>query len=119
MKRLILFRSLLLTLGAFLLFSGISALGQVNETRVTGGLYCPKSQFVTPVMVTSIENVDSISLTLIFPSQTLTYLSYRQVNPLLLTGFPTVEAIGPRVIFTWKSAAPISITNDKLLELIF
>lgn len=106
-------------LGVFLLFPGIYASGQVNETRVTGGLYCPQAQFVTPVMVTAVENVDSISLTLAFPPQTLTYLSFRQVNPLLQTGFFDVAEDGSRITFTWKSKAPVSITDDKLLELVF
>ncbi|MCO5263878.1 MAG: gliding motility-associated C-terminal domain-containing protein [Lentimicrobium sp.] len=119
MKRRIFFRSVFYMLGVFLLFPGIYASGQVNETRVTGGLYCPQAQFVTPVMVTAVENVDSISLTLAFPPQTLTYLSFRQVNPLLQTGFFDVAEDGSRITFTWKSKAPVSITDDKLLELVF
>lgn len=103
----------------FLLIAGNTVRSQINVTGIPGGLECPKSQLVLPVMVTSVENVDSISLTLTFPPQTAAYLTYRQLHPMLLTGFSNVEQSDSKIVFTWKSSAPISISNDKLLELVF
>lgn len=119
MKKLRLSGILTLIVAVLLLFPGREAAGQTNITSVAGGIYCPETQYIVPIMVTGADNVDSISLSLTFSPQTLTYLSYRQVNPILQTGFPDVQSSENRVTFTWRSDAPVSITNDKLLELIF
>jgi len=95
-------------------------LAQDATTGIQGGTLCPNSQFISPLLVTGLQDIDSISLTLHIPSQGLSFNSFRQVNPLLLTGFVTVtETVPGTVLLTWHTLAPISISEGKLLDLIF
>ena len=105
----------------FTLFSSIyfPAVAQENETRIEGGTLCPSSQFIVPVFVSNLINVDSISLTLLVPGQTLSYLSSRQPNPLFAANSFVVKKVDNRVVLTWASDGPVSISNEKLIDLIF
>ena len=95
------------------------AVAQENITSIEGATLCPGAQFVVPVNVSNLQNVDSLSLTLLVPEQTLSYLSFRQINPVFETNSFTVELQDNKVVLRWASASPVSITNDKLLDLIF
>jgi len=103
-----------------LLFSfTLPGYAQDNETRVDGATLCPGSQFVVPVLVSDLQNIDSLSLTLKVPQQTLTYLSFRQVNPAFATNSFVVTDQGNQVRLSWKSTEAVTIFNNKLLELVF
>lgn len=115
MKRFLPFL-LFFTLLTFLYFPAVA---QENETRLDGATLCPGSQFVVPVLVSNLQNVDSLSLTILIPGQTLSYLSFRQINPLFQTNSFVVQALDNKIVLSWKSATPVSITNGKLLDLIF
>ena len=92
---------------------------QDNETRVDGATLCPGSQFIVPVLVSDLQNIDSLSLTLKVPQQTLTYLSFRQVNPAFADNSFVVTNAGNQVRLSWKSTEPVTIFEDKLLDLVF
>ncbi len=103
--------------------SAVNAFAQ-NITSIPGPgqQVCSGDQFVAPVMVTSIENVDSLFLTVRYNPTTLQYLSERQHNPLLqAAGFFTVQNPNDSTVtIKWVSADnPQTIVNDKLLELVF
>ncbi len=105
----------------FTLFTSIyfSAVAQENETRIEGGTLCPGSQFVVPVFVSNLINVDSLSVTLLVPGQTLSYLSFRQINTVFAANSFVVKKVDNKVVLTWSSDGPVSLTNEKLLDLIF
>lgn len=105
----------------FALFASIyfPAVAQENQTRIDGATLCPGAQFVVPVYVSSLQSVDSLSLTLLVPSQTMRYLSFRQINPVFVTNSFTVKLQDNKVVLSWASATPVSITNEKLVDLIF
>jgi hypothetical protein len=92
---------------------------QNATTGIQGGVLCPENEFTTPVLVTGLQDIDSISLVLKFPAGTLTYIGYLNPNPQLVTGFSSITSTDTSVFFTWHSEAPISITNGKLLDLEF
>jgi len=95
------------------------AVSQDATTAISGGTYCPKSELIVPVIVTDLNNIDSIYLKLTFPSNTLTYLSYRLPNALLETGFLTITGSEGEVTIIWHSVAPVSISGGNLVQLIF
>lgn len=96
---------------------------QVNITSMTGGLVCPDMQYATPVMVTSLSGLDSLKLVIGFDSETVSFLSYRQVNPKLsVNGVVTVASTSDSVVIRWEireGGNPVDLTDDKLLELVF
>lgn len=96
-----------------------TAISQNATTSVNGGIFCPLNELIVPVVVTDLTDIDSIYLKLTFPSNTLTYASYRLPNALLETGFLNVTGSSGEVVITWHSAAPISIVSGNLLQLIF
>ena len=106
MKRFLPFL-LFFTLLTFLYFPAVA---QENETRLDGATLCPGSQFVVPVHVSNLQNVDSLSLTILIPGQTLSYLSFRQINPLFQTNSFVVQVQDNKIVLSWKSATPVSIT---------
>ena len=95
------------------------AVAQENETRIEGGTLCPASQFVVPVFVSNLMNVDSLSITLLVPGQTLSYSSFRQINSVFETNSFVVRKLDNKVLLSWASDAPVSLTNEKLVDLIF
>ena len=97
----------------------LPAAAQENETRIEGATLCPGAQFVMPVNVSNLQNVDSLSLILLIPEQTLTYSSFRQINPVFENNSFIVTLQDNKVVLTWASDAAVSINNDKLLDLIF
>lgn len=110
-------KALLLLSVFILIFFSLQA--QENETRIDGSTVCPGSQYIVPVWVSNLQNVDSIYLVLNVPVQTVSYLSFRQVNPEFHTGTFTISPQNNQVIFIWKSSEPVSISGEKLLDFIF
>jgi len=96
-----------------------SAHSQDATTGIQGGQLCPNNEFITPVLVTGLQDIDSISLTLNFPAQTLTFKGFRQVNPILQTGFIAITGLPGQVKISWHSDAPVSINEGKICDLIF
>lgn len=93
---------------------------QENTTSIPGDLTCPASQFIAPVLVTSLIQVDSISLIIRYPQQSITFLSYRKVHPSIRNnGFHSIIQSGDSVIIKWGSPIAIDVINDTLVELIF
>lgn len=92
---------------------------QNATTGVQGGLLCPDNEFVTPVLVTGLENIDSISLLLDYPAGMLAYQGYKNPDAQLSTGFTTVTFTDTSVRIVWHAEAPISISGGKLLDLVF
>lgn len=96
---------------------------QVNITSMTGARVCPDMQYATPVMVTSLIGVDSLYLAIGFNRETVTFLSYRLVNPeLSANGVMTVTSTSDSVIIRWgtrEGGTPVDLSNVKLLELVF
>lgn len=87
-----------------------------------GQQVCAGTQFVAPVMVTSIESVDSLFITVRYDPTTLMYLSERQHNALLqAAGFFNIQNPNDSTVtIKWVSADnPQTISNDKILELVF
>ncbi|KAF0197927.1 MAG: hypothetical protein FD166_1827 [Bacteroidetes bacterium] len=100
-------------------FFGQTARAQDATTGVQGGILCPYSEFTTPLLVTGLQDIDSISLTLTYPAQTLTYEGFGQINGQLQSGFLTVNQVDTTVRIIWHSEAPISISDGTLLSLTF
>ncbi len=96
-----------------------SVYSQNATTGIQGGLICPDNEFVTPILVTGLQDIDSISLVLNFPANTLKYLGFLNPNPQLVTGFSSIEGRDSSVFITWHSEAPISISGGKLFDLVF
>ncbi|MBW6490864.1 MAG: gliding motility-associated C-terminal domain-containing protein [Lentimicrobium sp.] len=119
MRRNFPFRIKTLLIISFLVLAFVSLKAQENETRIDGATLCPGSQYVVPVWVSNLQNVDSIYLTLNIPIQTLSYLSFRQINPVFQQGTFVITNLNNQVTLAWKSADPVSIFNDKLVDLIF
>ncbi len=92
---------------------------QNATTGIQGGLLCPENEFITPVLVSGLQDIDSISLVLNFPANTLKYVGYLNPNPQLATGFTSITGRDTSVLITWHSIAPISISSGKLLDLVF
>lgn len=92
---------------------------QENITSVTGDSICPSSQYIVPVMVTNLNNLDSIALQLKVPVQTMQYLSFRQVNAAFPANSFKVSQAGDTIRMTWGGTLPVSLGNEKLLDLIF
>lgn len=95
------------------------AISQNATTTIAGGTICPKNEFIAPIAVTGLSNIDSLYLRLTFPANTLTYMSYRLPNAMLETGFLAVTGAVGEIVITWHSDAPISISSGNLLQLIF
>ncbi|MFH1120314.1 MAG: gliding motility-associated C-terminal domain-containing protein [Bacteroidota bacterium] len=102
-----------------IVFSGHSSYAQDATTGIQGGVLCPFSEFTTPILVTGLQDIDSISLTLSYPPQTLTYEGYGQINGQLQSGFLTVNQVDTTIRITWHSEAPISISDGTLISLTF
>jgi hypothetical protein len=92
---------------------------QNATTGIQGGVLCSENEFITPILVTGLQDIDSISLLLNFPANTLKYIGYLNPNPQLVTGFSNITSSDTSVRFIWHSTAPISISNGKLLDLEF
>lgn len=95
-----------------------------NHTSIpgTGSNICAGSQFIAPVLVDSIVNVDSLFLTFRFQKGSLTYASERQRNPLLRdNGFFTIGSPNDSTVtIKWVATTLQSlIGTSTLLELIF
>lgn len=118
--RLLRQRLLLLFIISFLVFSRLSA---QNSTFIPepGETLCIDGQFVAPIMVDSIANVDSLFLMLHYPSATLTFSAERQRHPLLRdNGVFTVNSPNDSTVtIKWVANTPQTIINDKLIELLF
>ena len=80
---------------------------QNATTGIQGGLLCPENEFVTPVLVTGLQNIDSISLLLDFPANMLTYQGYKNPDAQLSTGFTTISFTDTSVRIVWHAGAPI------------
>jgi gliding motility-associated-like protein len=104
---------------SLLVFLTLPGLAQENETRVEGATLCPGSQFIVPILVSNLQNVDSISLTLKVPLQTMSYLSFRQVNPVFEANSFVVTHEDDLIVLSWSADVAVSITNNKLLDLLF
>lgn len=93
---------------------------QVNNTTINGGKTCTGAHLAIPVMITSLPQVDTISLIVQYPSQTLKYNTYRQLNPAILgNGFISITENISGLIIRWASETPVTLTNGILLELVF
>lgn len=114
-------KSLLTIIGVIIFFyaSHQSVYSQNATTGIQGGLICPDNEFITPILVTGLQDIDSISLVLNFPANTLKYIGFLNPNPQLVTGFSNIEGSDSSVFITWHSEAPISISGGKLFDLVF
>jgi PKD repeat protein len=101
-----------------LTFFSHSAHSQVATTGIQGGTLCPNTVFSTPVLVTGLDNIDSISLILNFPAQTLSYTGFQFAN-ILVRDSIKVEGRDSSLIITWKSDNPVTLGDTTLLELKF
>jgi hypothetical protein len=68
-----------------------------------------------PVVVDNVDQVSSISLTVLINSQFLGYSGYANPNPLLSTGTLLVNSTNSAVQVGWFSISPVSISNDTLI----
>ncbi len=104
-------------------FIGLSNIHAQNITAIpeAGGDLCIGSQFTAPVMVTSIEQVDSLLLIIHYPANTLSFASEKQRNPLLRDNgfFSIFSPNDTTTILKWVATTPQTITSDKLVELVF
>ncbi len=85
--------------------------------------FCPDINIAMPVMSGDLQNIDSISLVFNYPANTLTYLSFRDVNNVLRNNgiYSTTPINATTVRFTWKATTGSSATLSagKLFELQF
>lgn len=112
------FSALIGTIVFFTVFS-YSAHSQITTTYIEAGLFCPYTEFSTPVKVSGLDSIDSISLILNFPPQTLRYTGFQFANTLVRDSIK-VEGRESSLVITWKSDIPITILDTTtLLELKF
>jgi gliding motility-associated-like protein len=85
------------------------------------GSLCPNDRFTVPVMVTSIDQVDSLLLIIHYPSGTLTYGSEFQHNPQLNSNgiFTVTNTNDTTVSIKWVATTPQTLSNAKILEITF
>ena len=97
-------------------FFGQTARTQDARTGIQGGVLCPYSEFATPILVRGLQDIDSISLTLTFSPQALSFQGYDRVyKDITDFGFYTITNVDSQVVFNWHSPTPISIISDTTL----
>lgn len=112
----------LLLILSFFIINPLKAQNSVSipEDTVT---HCPYINIALPVMSGSIQNIDSISLVFNYQANTLSYLSFREVNQVLRTNgtYGVTQVDNNTVRFTWDANAGATATVDagKLFELQF
>jgi hypothetical protein len=72
-----------------------------------------------PVNVTSCLNVGSISLTLVFDTAKMSFLSHHSVNAALSVGMLAVNSVDNKVYLTWSSTTAINPGNATLIQFRF
>lgn len=104
------------------LFSGSASSQSITSISRPVGTFCPDSTFYASINISEIQDVDSIYLSVKYNPQALRYQSYRQINPVLNTNGASqiIEQDDNTIVFIWDAVSnPISLTNTKLLDLIF
>ncbi len=98
----------------------VSVLSQpVIETTVPHLFADSGNQVIVPIHVKNMNNVASIGLALEFDNVALTYESSQNTHS-AFGGFSfTINEISGRIILSWFSFTPVTITDDVLLELVF
>lgn len=91
-----------------------------NSIEVTAGIVenCA-GEILVPVNVANFYNVATISLTLNYDTNILTYVGYNDLNPALANGIYSVNAIGNQVKLGYFSLTPASFGNGLLINYIF
>jgi len=76
-------------------------------------------EVTVPIVVTNINNISAISLTLNYDSSILNWDSYLNEQEELSSGYLIVNSNGFQVIVSWFSLTPVNFGNDTLVELKF
>jgi len=91
-----------------------------NAIDVTAGTVQNCANEVTiPVTVANLYNVASMSLTLTFDDNTLTYSGYSDLNPALTDGIYSINAIGNQVKLGYFSITPVNFGSGLLVNYHF
>ncbi len=70
-----------------------------------------------PIIVDHFTQISSLSLTIDFNSQYITYSGYENPNPVLSNGTLLVNSSNSKIEIGWFSVSPVTISMDTLLEL--
>jgi len=99
-------------------FSISIAKSQTITTEAPNVASCPGT-ITVPIIVTNINSISAISLTLDYDTTLLTWDSFQNEQEQLSSGFLIVNSNGSQVIVSWFSLTPANFGNDTLIELIF
>ncbi|MCX6271513.1 MAG: cohesin domain-containing protein [Bacteroidetes bacterium] len=81
--------------------------------------YSCLSTFSFPITVEGLSDVTSFSLSFSYDPSSLTYLSYENLNPVLVAGTLDVTANDHLCTITWTGTSPFSINSGALIYLVF
>jgi len=91
-----------------------------NAIDVTAGsVEVCAGEVVIPVSVANLYNVASMSLTLTFDDNTLTYTGFSDLNPALDGGIYSINAVGNQVKLGYFNISPLNFGNGLLVNYHF
>jgi len=79
---------------------------------------CP-GNFTVPIVLDNAQDVYRFTLSLEYQSDKIEFLSHQNENPALINGIFMFNETGGVITLFWMGTAPLSISNDTLLELVF
>lgn len=106
----------------FLLGTGTAMSQTIRIPDGTGNL-CPNANFDASILLAGFQNVDTISITVVYNPESFDYLSNRQPFASLSDSgsYQVTEINNSTVRFTWKAdpGASVTLTDNQLIEFVF
>lgn len=116
LKKIIYYPALIITL---ILISFINTSGQQTITTEANSVNSCAGSVTVPILVTNINSISAISLTLNYNNTVLTWDSFQNEHEELSSGFLIINSNGFQVIISWFSLTPVDFGDDTLVELKF